>query len=36
MIKQDTVQLHLTVDMTLERKVWRSIIRVEGVGSQEY
>ncbi|KAG5570522.1 hypothetical protein H5410_060288 [Solanum commersonii] len=29
-IRQDLVQLHLTEDMTLDRKEWRSRIRVEG------
>lgn len=30
MIRQDLVQLHFTEDMTLDNKVWRSMIRVEG------
>ncbi|KAG5627424.1 hypothetical protein H5410_012642 [Solanum commersonii] len=32
-IKQDLAQLHLTEDMTLDRKEWRPRIRVEGYGS---
>ena len=29
-IRQDMTQLQLTEDMTLDRKVWRTHIRVEG------
>ncbi|KAG5608981.1 hypothetical protein H5410_020262 [Solanum commersonii] len=33
-IRQDLAQLHLTEDMTLERKEWRSRINVEGLGDR--
>ncbi|KAG5614626.1 hypothetical protein H5410_014450 [Solanum commersonii] len=34
-IRQDLAQLHLTEDMTLDRKEWRSRIKVEDVSNKE-
>lgn len=35
MIKQDMMQLQLSEDMTLDRRLWRSWIRVEGISKRD-